>query len=53
MDDFGDFFNFGPVVLPNAAPGPHNTTGKGNPPDAQYTQPGQAGLRYTMQEILN
>ena len=49
--DFGTFFNSGSVVLDNAAPDRPDTTHPGQAPDAQYTRPGQAGLRRTVEEI--
>jgi hypothetical protein len=48
----GAFFTSGPVVLSNATSGLPDTTYPGQAPDAQYTRPGQACLRRTVQEIL-
>jgi hypothetical protein len=52
-NDFLNFFTPGPVVLPNAASDVRDTTHLGEAPDAQYTRPGQGGLRRTVQKIRN
>jgi len=51
--DFGYFFNSCPVVLSNAAPDRPDTAHPQRAPDAHYTRPGQAGLRRTVQKIMN
>ena len=51
--DFEHFFNSCPVVLSNAAPDRPDTAHPQRAPDAHYTRPGQAGLRRTVQKILN